>query len=114
MEQAIILRCLVYGESMENIFRVRIGEEGEVSDLKDAIKEKKHPQFEDIPAKNLTLWRVSVPLDDNVDVALAGLELKDSDEKRIKKLRPSDEISGAFLDLDKKHIHVIIQPPVTG
>jgi len=115
MREVIVLRCLVYGESTKNIFRVRIGEDDEVSDLKDAIKAKKQNAFANVDADKLTLWRVSIPLDDNADATLANLKLESSDEKGIKELRPSDGISRVFhQDLGKRHIHVIIQPPVTG
>jgi hypothetical protein len=57
------LLCYVRGDDYKNAFRVTIGMEEWVADLKEAIKEKKRPYFDHIPADSLVLWKVSVPYD---------------------------------------------------
>ena len=115
MKEPIVLRCVTYRRSANNIFRVWIRKDDEVSDLKEVIKEKKQNDFANIDADRLTLWRVSVPVDDNADAALAGLVLENSKERGIKELRPIDRISVIFPgNLAENHVHVIVQPPATG
>ena len=114
IEKVVDLFCLVHGESTRNAFKVKIGENEDVSDLRDEIKNKKPNAFANIDADKLTLWGVSIPFD-NADATLAGLELEDSDEKGTKKLRPTDRISTIFPgDPPENSIHIIVQPPVTG
>ena len=73
-----------------------------------------HPQFENIPAKDLTLWRVFIPFDE-VDAALPGLKLENSDENGIRELKPMEYISLVFPGGPaENYIHIIVQPPVTG
>jgi hypothetical protein len=53
------LNCWVHGDEPQNVFTVKIPKTDNVSTLKDAIKEKKKPLFDHIPADSLELWKVS-------------------------------------------------------
>ncbi|PKK57326.1 hypothetical protein RhiirC2_798237, partial [Rhizophagus irregularis] len=78
-----------------------------VSHLKDAIKAKKSPVFDNIPADELKLWKVPIS-DDHVD-PLSNLSLEDSEE-----LLAIRKISKYFPDsLPEEHIHVLVSPPET-
>ncbi|KAF9968922.1 hypothetical protein BGZ73_009039, partial [Actinomortierella ambigua] len=55
----LTLFCLVDGESTSNAFSVKIPPSDSVDDLKELIENKKAPEFDDIAADKLTLWRVS-------------------------------------------------------
>ncbi len=37
-----------------------------VGSLKDAVKEKKKPEFDHVSADTLVLWKVSIPVDSNL------------------------------------------------
>jgi hypothetical protein len=66
--------------------------------------------FDDIAAKNLTLFRVTIPDDDDNDLPI----LLDSVPEK-KKLKATHELSDVFEDqLPKKTIHIIVQRPPQG
>jgi hypothetical protein len=50
---------LVLGDDPSHIFEIKIAPTESVSALKELIKEKKSPQFDDVPADYLKLWKVS-------------------------------------------------------
>ncbi|KAF9189597.1 hypothetical protein BGZ49_003794 [Haplosporangium sp. Z 27] len=54
------LFCIIDGDS--TAFSVKIEPEDTVDDLKDAIKIKQSPSFNDIQASNLVLWIVTIPI----------------------------------------------------
>ncbi|KAG0239337.1 hypothetical protein BG011_003942, partial [Mortierella polycephala] len=57
----LTLFCLVDGESTSNAFAVEIESTKTISGLKDLIKAKKTPKFDDIAANELTLWQATIP-----------------------------------------------------
>ncbi|KAK5809582.1 hypothetical protein F5H01DRAFT_381910 [Linnemannia elongata] len=106
----LTLFCLVDGEATSNAFSVKIPSTDTVDDLKDHIKTKKSPEFDDVAADKLTLWRVSIPDDedhDEIPVVLDNVIIKDQ-----KKLRATRELSDVWKDKPPKGtIHVIIRRP---
>ncbi|KAF9344808.1 hypothetical protein BGX26_003865, partial [Mortierella sp. AD094] len=54
------LFCLVDGDATP--FSIKIPSSDTVDSLKDAIKVKKSPEFDDIAADKLALWHVSIPI----------------------------------------------------
>ncbi|KAG0333772.1 hypothetical protein BG004_000698 [Podila humilis] len=61
-EENLTLFCIVEGESVSHAFKLKnIPWSDDVDDLKDLIKAKQSPDFDDIAASKLTLWRVSIP-----------------------------------------------------
>ncbi|KAF9083433.1 hypothetical protein BGX29_003150, partial [Mortierella sp. GBA35] len=97
---------LVNGESTS--FPVEIDPTKTIGDLKDAIKAKKAPRFDDVAADELILWRVSIPLvpkKDRKDLSLGDILSKEE-------LDETDDPSDVFLDKPpKKTIHIIVQRP---
>ena len=65
MSDAITLLCLVHGESYQHAFPVDITKNKLVRHMKEQIHKKLHPQFELFPFNDLTLWRVSIPAEDD-------------------------------------------------
>ncbi|KAG0195374.1 hypothetical protein BGX31_006341, partial [Mortierella sp. GBA43] len=57
------LFCILEGESTP--FPVTIDSDKTVGDLKDAIKTKKSNYLASIDADQLTLWKVSIQINDN-------------------------------------------------
>ena len=102
---SITLLCLVKGNITANAFPVHIEGSSLVGDLKDAIKAKKAPEFDNFPADRLKLWKVKIP--DNQDDLLSNLTLNDGDE-----LLATKKISKYFPDSPpEEHIHVIVKLP---
>ena len=102
---SITLLCLVKGNTIANAFPVHIDGNSLVGDLKDAIKAKKAPEFDNFPADRLKLWKVMIPGDQ--DDQLRNLILQDSDE-----LLAINDIGDYWPTTPpKKHIHVIVKLP---
>ncbi|KAG0059739.1 hypothetical protein BGZ89_000156 [Linnemannia elongata] len=106
----LTLFCLVDGEGTSNAFSVKIASTDTVDDLKEHIKTKKSPEFDDIAADKLTLWSVSIPDDDDDDEIPIVLDNVNNKDK--KKLRATRGLLEVFLDKPPKNtIHVIVQRP---
>ena len=93
MSDTITLLCLVHGESSEDVFPIDITKNKLVGHLKQQIHKECHPQFEHIEAVELTLWLVSIPIND--DASFQSLVLNDQDN-HIQKLSPARKISKIF------------------
>ncbi|KAG0357638.1 hypothetical protein BGZ54_000262 [Gamsiella multidivaricata] len=104
----LTLFCLTDGEPISNAFPVSIPSMDAIGNLKDLIKAKKTPKFDDLAADELTLWRVSVPVvATNIRNAVFLNEINSKTE-----LSPMDDVSGVFPNtLAKKTIHIIVQRP---
>ena len=93
-----------------NVFLVDVDSRKTVSDLRVAVKEMLKPKFDYISADELTLFKVSIPLDDsatadtsfNVDVGL------------LNSLMPTEPLSRLFPQVIKNHLHIVIQVPYVG
>jgi hypothetical protein len=64
----------VLGEPCSNIFPVEISRTKTICALKDAIKEKKQPAFDRVPADSLLLWNASIPVDDSLQENINKVE----------------------------------------
>src|ERR1044072_4371386 len=104
---SITLLCLVKGNTLANAFPVHIDGNSLIGDLKGVIKESQKPFFDSIPTKDIKLWNVKIP--DDQDDLLSRLTLNDGDE-----LLATKKISKCFPDLPpEEHIHVLVEPPET-
>ncbi|KAF9279974.1 hypothetical protein BGZ88_012443 [Linnemannia elongata] len=84
------LFCLVDGESASSVFPVKLPMDDSIGDLKKLIKTEKAPEFDDIAADKLTLWRF----------------------ESAAELDPTDDVSDVFTEAPtKKKIHIIVQRP---
>ena len=109
----LTLFCLVDGESTS--FSVDIDTSKTVDHLKDLIKTALSPQCDDIAAKDLTLWHVSIPVDYDDDDDRIPIVLDNVNNKDKKKLRETRELSEVFPAKPPKNtIHVIVQRPPQG
>ena len=102
------LSCYVRGDDFSNVFIVKIDEDETVAALRKAIKEKKRPKFDDIPAKSLSLlWKASVHYNPNLEKDVEALGLVNGDS-----LQPLGILSDIFSsDLEKNNIHIIVNRP---
>lgn len=114
MADDMLLNCMVHGETpaVDCVFIVKVAKSERVDILKDIIKEKQQPAFNHIRAAQLSLWKVSLPLDSNVDKVLKQLVLEDNITKGVQKLLPTKKLSSYFTDEPaEEHLHVIVEPP---
>jgi hypothetical protein len=101
----ITLLCLVKGNTTANAFPVDIDKDQLVGHLKKVIKAEQPQTFTNVDAKDLKLWKVTIPGDQ--DNQLRNLILQDSDE-----LLAIRKISKYFPDLPpEEYIHVIVKLP---
>ena len=109
----LTLFCLVDGESTS--FSVDIDTSKTVDHLKKAIKAEKTNVLSDVDADELTLWRVSIPVDYDDDDDRIPIVLDNVNNKDKKKLRETRELSEVFPAKPPKNtIHVIVQRPPRG
>ncbi|KAI8596065.1 hypothetical protein EDD21DRAFT_420035 [Dissophora ornata] len=96
--------CLVDGEATP--FPVEIESCRTIGQLKDAIKTALSPQFDDVTAKDLALWMVSIPVmpkKERKKISLANVPSKEE-------LDETDDVSDVFEETPpKKTIHIIVQ-----
>ncbi|KAF9965921.1 hypothetical protein BGZ70_003799, partial [Mortierella alpina] len=72
------------GEATCNAFSVKAPSSATVGDLKDLIKTKKTPRFDDVDADELTIWRVSIAIiDDNDELPILLNIVPDSERKKL-------------------------------
>jgi hypothetical protein len=107
--QLLSLNCLVLGDDLKKVFTLKIPKTENVSILKDLIKEKNSSLFGNVDSKNIDLWSVSIPTDDNPD------------DERLKKyinnlepLKPLLPLSYMFPCVEKSHLHILVQAPTNG
>ena len=55
----IKLFCWVIHTRIDQAFPIKVGNDDDWGSVKDAIKEKMKPEFDDIAASTLKLWKVS-------------------------------------------------------
>ncbi|KAG0259089.1 hypothetical protein BGZ95_004795 [Linnemannia exigua] len=106
----LTLLCLVDGEATSQVFPLTIPSSETVGELRKLIKAENAVDFTDVDAKNLTLWRVSIPIiEDNDELPVL---LNNVPDKERKKLGPATRLSKVFPeDLPEDTVHVIIQRP---
>ena len=103
---SITLLCLVKGNTLVNAFPVEIKKDQLVGHLKKVIR-KEIDVPENIKAKDLKLWKVEIP-GDHFD-PLSNISLQDNDE-----LLAIKEVGDYWSEKPpKRHIHVLVEPPVT-
>ena len=113
----ITLSCLVVGENpYENAFAVEIDTTKLVSFFKDAIKEKKAPEFDTFATDKLKLWKVDISLEkENKKLELVNTKINVNIKEDLdsEELPPLSKISKHFPSQPAdKHIHIIVQRPV--
>ena len=75
--------------------------------LKEMIKEKKKPQFDDFAADTLVLWKVSILVDENLKQNVIDLNLLNKDA-----LSPVDMLSDVFPVFPvRKHVQILVRSP---
>ena len=106
------LNCWVIGDDSAGIFPVEIDRNKNVGCLKEAIKEKMKPAFDDITANSLQVWKVSIPVDEDTDLEAKVNDLRLREGKSLWALKGLHSI---FTDLDNPDaLHVVVgAPPIS-
>jgi hypothetical protein len=106
----IDLNCHILNENPRSIFSVRITQTDTVAFLSKLIKEQSMDALHDIPARDLVLWRVSLPVDDTLERSLESLI---PDQQEI--LLHGAVMSNMFkTPPSSEHIHIIVERPHTS
>ncbi|KAG9064679.1 hypothetical protein KI688_002937 [Linnemannia hyalina] len=107
--QNLILFCLVDGLPSSRAFEIEVSETRTVAHLKDLIRAKQSPTFNDITGDQLTLWRVSIPvLPANKHRPIFLNEFLES----ATELSPATRLSKVFPEeLPEETVHIIVQRP---
>jgi Crinkler effector protein N-terminal domain len=120
MSLQLELNCLVLDGKPGNIFQVEINGDKSVSTLRELIKEKKKHALQHVDADALEIFRVSFPIDDDLDDKLSTLkelQLEHNPEKgihRLSNLNSVKRLKGVFVEPMDEHLHVIVKPPPAG
>ncbi|CAG8450836.1 12152_t:CDS:2 [Racocetra fulgida] len=102
----ITLNCLVQENSIDHAFPIKIDRKKNIGQLKQAIKKKKEPEFNNFAVDRLKLWKVRVC---NNNEKLNNLVLRDEDRLLDTTLKISYYFSKKPLS---NYIHIIVKPPL--
>ena len=114
-----MLYCIVLGDAIRNAFLVKVSRESSISDLRETIKKKTDPRFNDISANALKLWKVDISTNKNQNTKIHA-----EDEDILKQLVDENELNpfqdvGDYVDDDEafsdqnptnRAIRIAIQP----
>ena len=101
------INCFLLGSDSSGVFTVEILKTKNVSILKRLIKEELSPRLNHVVAKDLTAWKVSLPVDTITP------ELTINDGEVYQKLHSVEKISSIFDEaLVDEHVHILVQAPI--
>ncbi|ORZ18248.1 hypothetical protein BCR41DRAFT_385931, partial [Lobosporangium transversale] len=108
MTTPLTLFCVKEGESLYNAFSIELPSNLTVNALRDELKKKKAPEFDNVAANTLALWQVSIPIFQDADDTPIVLDNVPSK----KRLLPTSTLSEAFgKEASGETIRVLVQPP---
>ena len=98
------INCFLLGDDSSNVFRVKIPRTENVRILRDLIKEKQSRRLNHVEASELTVWKVSLPVD------AISPELTVDDVQELQELHFVKKISLIFGEaLVDEHVHILVQ-----
>ena len=104
------LFCVVHPSSSP--FSVKLGNDDTVDDLKTAIKLKNPHRIDDIDAAELTLYKVSIPDDDDLAQTLSNLLLDRTGDGIEALPRVTMLLVDVFPNgVEKGHLHIVATRP---
>jgi hypothetical protein len=112
MSLTLELNCLVLGDGPTHIFGVEIEDNKKVSDLKEFLKDKNKPAFDQVPAHALEVYKVSFPVDNGLDTKLKHFQPEHNGDHRLS--NAVEHLKGVFGDPVDGNLHVIVLPPPAG
>jgi Crinkler effector protein N-terminal domain len=117
MTNALKLNCLVLGQDSSHIFLIEIPVNKSVYNLKKAIREENEPTFREFDAHDLQLFKVSIPVNEEIDETLATFEPQQNLDKVNLKTGelslPIAKLSEVFSDPPiRRHLHIVVKSPI--
>jgi hypothetical protein len=104
------LYCWALDDDPLLAFPIKIAKSETVGGLKDAIKDKKKPEFDHVAADRLNLWKVSIPDDRSLKENISKLDFYDEQS-----LSPTAKLSKVFADApEEMHLHIVVRAPPAG
>lgn len=108
----ITLCCLIHGNNISAAFPVKVDNDKTIGELKKIIKDENSNEFFGVDAKNLTLWKVEIPVNDDDKEEIKQLILQDNQKTKLLGIR---YIEDYWTDSPlKRCIHIIVEPPVVA
>lgn len=101
------LWCWIHNYDITSIFSVEVQLSDFVYDLKESIKLKTKPVFDDIAAFRLDLWKACIPDEGFLE---AANKIVETEEKLHNRARVSDIFTGE--ELEGSLNHIIVKRPV--
>ena len=105
--------CLVWPDDNpdEHIVPVKIDDNETVGDLKELIRDKHAPMLDKFAARDLVLWKCSIPADDNLANALNAIRF-DGTATDLLHLPPVSLLSKHFATgLSPETVHILVKVP---
>ncbi|KAM6494978.1 hypothetical protein JOM56_009601, partial [Amanita muscaria] len=103
------LKCLIRGADRKHLFSIQIGDDENVSTLKEFIKDKRKNAFKDVDAVDLDLWKVAIVIDQDLKNSVDNTVFKDEES-----LMPHERLGDVFCKEPPApncvHIIVAVQP----
>ncbi|CAG8640461.1 10806_t:CDS:2, partial [Racocetra persica] len=108
----ITIFCLVLGDAVSRSFPVDIDKSTiSIGHLKELIKKKKDPYYNNISADEFELWSVDIPINlENIDTKINKEKI--SEYKGVR-LLPNAVVETVFPENNKNSIRILVQPPAT-
>lgn len=105
------LFCLIHGDDpANNVFDVEATQNTTISKLREIIQSKQPHALGKIDTKDITLWKVNIPMSDledlnpNFDIQAGG-----------SKLSPMADVQHYFTKVPHQHLHIIVEmSPMAG
>ncbi|KAF9176513.1 hypothetical protein BGZ51_000494, partial [Haplosporangium sp. Z 767] len=101
--------CLVSGEALSSAFPVKISSDESVGVLKGVIIQKSPNAFEHIDAKDLVLWRATIPIDGNAEEE--GIITLDGLDDKTKLGNPRTSLSKLFPESPDETTYIVVERP---
>src|SRR5690554_4895161 len=101
----LTLFCLISGELASSAFPVELSPTKTVGALKAAIKAEQTPDFDDIDAHDLVLWRATTPVEEEDIITLDGLD----DKTKLGNSRTS--LSKLFPESPDETTYIVVERP---
>jgi Crinkler effector protein N-terminal domain len=115
MTDTLEVNCLVLGQESSHVFLIRIPENKTVYDLKEVVQDKKRRTFRDVDADDLQLFKVSIPVDNELDGILADFQPQNDPANSVQKLSAVWRLSQIFSAIPVDgYLHIIVQLPHSG
>ncbi|KAF9194516.1 hypothetical protein BGZ49_003152 [Haplosporangium sp. Z 27] len=101
--------CLISGERISRAFSVEVPSDWTIDKLKDSIKAKQSPTFDDITANSLELWRVTLRVDENTGDE--GVIKLDALHDKTKLNNPRTHLSKLFSESPDDNTYIVVECP---